>query len=43
MGGVTRAKIGNLLHHFKIDILSSLASQLDTLQVKQKGAERGKL
>ena len=33
-GGVTRTKLGNLLDYFKIDILSSLASQIDTLQVR---------
>ena len=32
--GVTRAKVGNLLENFKIDILSTLTTQLDVLQAK---------
>jgi hypothetical protein len=36
MGGVSRAKIGNLLENFKRDILSTLGSQLDKLKIKQK-------
>jgi len=38
-GGATRAEIGNLLEEFKIEMLSSFASQIDTLQVKKKQAE----
>ena len=38
-GGATRAEIGNLLEDFKTDMLSTFASQIDTLQVKQKKAE----
>jgi hypothetical protein len=38
-GGVTRAEVGNLLENFKIDILSTLTTQLDVLQAKQKQAE----
>jgi hypothetical protein len=38
-GGATRAKIGNLLEDFKTDMLSSFASQMDTLQIKKKQAE----
>jgi hypothetical protein len=35
-GGVTSEKIGNMLDYFNTDILSSLSSQLDTLQMKKK-------
>ena len=35
-GGATRAEIGNLLEEFKTEMLSSFASQIDTLQVKKK-------
>jgi hypothetical protein len=35
-GEVTRDEIGNLFENFKIDIISSLSSQLDVLQVKKK-------
>jgi hypothetical protein len=38
-GGVTRAEVGNLLENFKTDILSTLTTQLDVLQAKQKQAE----
>eukprot|EP00253_Pinus_taeda_P036019 PITA_36019 len=38
-GAVTRAEIGNLLEEFKIEMLSSFTSQIDTLQVKKKKAE----
>jgi len=34
--GVMRPEIGNMLEDFKTDILSSLSSQLDTLQTKMK-------
>jgi hypothetical protein len=34
-GGVTREKIKNMIEEFKSDILSSLRSQLDTLQMKK--------
>jgi len=37
-GGATRAEIGNLLEEFKTKMLSSFASQIDTL-VKKKQAE----
>ena len=37
--GVTREEIGNMLEYFKTDILSSLSSQLDTLQKKKKREE----
>jgi hypothetical protein len=33
-GGVTRAEVGNLLENFKIDILSTLITQLDVLHAK---------
>ena len=33
-GGVTRVELGNLLENFKIDILSTLSSQLDTIKNK---------
>jgi hypothetical protein len=35
-GGVTRIKLGNLLENFKIDILGTIGSQLDTLKIKKK-------
>jgi hypothetical protein len=38
-GGATRAEIGNLLEGFKNEMLSSFASQMDTLQIKKKQAE----
>ena len=38
-GGATRAEIGNLLEDFKTEMLSSFASQMDTLQIKKKKAE----
>jgi hypothetical protein len=38
-GSVTQAEIGNLLENFKTDILGTLTTQLDVLQVKQKQAE----
>ena len=38
-GGATSAEIANLLEEFKIEMLSSFASQIDTLQVKKKQAE----
>jgi hypothetical protein len=38
-GGVTRAEVGNLLENFKTDILSTLTTQLDVLQAKQKKIE----
>ena len=34
--GVTRVEIGNLLENFKTDILGTLTTQLDIMQVKQK-------
>jgi hypothetical protein len=34
-----RAEVGNLLENFKIDILSTLNTQLDVLQAKQKKVE----
>ena len=40
--GVTRAKIGNLLEDFKIDILGTLKTQFDIMQAKQKQAEAEK-
>ena len=38
-GGATRAEIGNLVEEFKTEMLSSFASQIDTLQVKKKQDE----
>lgn len=35
-GGLTQAEIHNLLKYFKTDILSTLNTQLDVLQEKQK-------
>jgi hypothetical protein len=34
-----RAEVGNLLENFKIDILSTLTTQLDVFQDKQKKTE----
>ena len=33
---VTRVELGNLLENFKIDILSTLSSQLDTIKTRKK-------
>jgi hypothetical protein len=38
-GGETRAEIGNLLEEFKTEMLTSFASQIDTLQIKKKQAK----
>jgi hypothetical protein len=38
-GGITRVEIGNLLENFKTDILSTIGSQLDTLNIKKKQEE----
>jgi hypothetical protein len=38
-GGVTRIELGNLLEKFKIDILHTISSQLDTMQIKRKQEE----
>ena len=38
-GGVMKAEIRNLLDNLRIDILSTLSSQMDTLQVKHKQLE----
>jgi hypothetical protein len=38
-GGITRAEIGNLLENFKIGILRTIGSQLDTLNIKKKQGE----
>jgi len=35
-GGVAKAEIGNLLENLRMDILSTLSAQMDTLQVKKK-------
>jgi len=32
--GVTRVELGNLLENFKINILGTLSSQLDTITIK---------
>ena len=37
--GVTRIELENLLENFKIDILGTLSSQLDTIKVKKKQEE----
>ena len=34
-GSVTRIELGNLLENFKTNLLSTLSSQIDTLQVKK--------
>jgi hypothetical protein len=36
---VTRPELGNLLENFKIDILSTIINQLDTLKLKNKQEE----
>jgi hypothetical protein len=38
-GSITQEEIGNLLENFKTNILSTLTTQLDVLQVKKKQAE----
>ena len=37
--GITRAEVGNILENFKRNILSTLTTQLDVLQFKQKQVE----
>ena len=37
-GGSTRAKIGNLLENFKIEMMRSISSEIDVLREKQKQA-----
>jgi hypothetical protein len=41
--GVTRVEIGNMFENFKIDILSSLSSQLYVLEVKKKESSKKSL
>ncbi|MCY6524931.1 hypothetical protein, partial [Actinobacillus pleuropneumoniae] len=36
---VTKVELGNLLDRFKIDILNTLSSQLDSLQDKNKDGD----
>ena len=38
-GGITRVEIGDLLENFKIDILSTIGSQLDIVKIKKKPEE----
>jgi hypothetical protein len=38
--GITKETQGNLLENFKIDILSTLGSQIDTLKAKNKQEEK---
>jgi len=38
-GGVTRVELGNLLENFKTDLLGTIGSQLDTLNIKRKQEE----
>jgi hypothetical protein len=38
-GGITREEIGDLLENFKIGILRTIGSQLDTLKIKNKQEE----
>ena len=35
-GGVTRTKLGNLLENFKTNILGTLSSQIDSMNIKKK-------
>ena len=37
-GGTTHAEIGNLLENFKIEMMSSISSEIDVLREKQKQA-----
>ena len=39
---LTQVELGNLLDDFKTNILGSLASQIDTIQLKQKQANQEK-
>jgi hypothetical protein len=39
LGAITRVEIGKLLEKLKIDILSTMDSQLDTLKIKKKQEE----
>jgi hypothetical protein len=38
-GGVTRIELGNLLENFKTNILHTISSQLNTMQIKRKQEE----
>jgi hypothetical protein len=38
-GSVTRAEVGNILENFKTNILNTLTTQLNVIQVKQKKEE----
>jgi hypothetical protein len=40
LGGITRVEIGNLLENFKTDILSTIGSHLDTLNIKKRQEEK---
>jgi hypothetical protein len=40
---VTRAEIGNLLEEFKIDLLSTLGTQIDTLKENKRQEEQDQL
>ena len=35
-GGITRIELGNLLENFKIDILGTLSSQIDSMNIRKK-------
>lgn len=39
-GSITRAKLENLFENFKIDILSTLGTQVDVLKAKKKQDEQ---
>jgi hypothetical protein len=41
--GVTKVEIGNMFESFKIDVLNSLSSQLDVLQVNKKESSKNSL
>lgn len=41
--GVTRAEIGSLLENFKIDLLSTLGTQVDVLKAKKKKEEKDQI
>ena len=40
LGSVTRVELGNLLENFKIDLLSTLSSHIDTFTSKEKRRKR---
>lgn len=39
-GNITRAELGNLFEYFKIDLLSTLGNQIETLKEKKRQDEQ---